>query len=465
LVMKTDCLARFREAASLLQSAAVGISLILAAQTYDLGADPAWLFGAWMVLILPIALLMETVLPVFAYAALFFVWLLQAYDVSYIWFSWLLLLPLVPFQRRLEMDDARGCRVLAWLMVFGFAATFVACFHNWFGDYSVQIMAIFFYCLSAMGVRLDRTDEFWNKPLFSLGLTGALFCMYLLTFYNLWHRSTEVIFTPSFFLLLGVGAIGSFFVWQHSEAAKRDGLLRFSAMMVPIVGIVSVLWIVGMPDWIAVSVINIYLFIIGICLAVRGLRGRQISVFNIGMLLTAALIIARFFDIEADLMVRGTLYGILGLLFLGGNCLIMKKKGGTAPHEDTDLQQMEGKTTDGADGYDLESERNEYDFDQLVRTIRETQESLHDEDIPQFGKHTTAEQSDDTAAERPDYARFAESAQRAIADGRDELSAQRTAADERVDDSAQRTAADERNDAQDETAADEKPAPKQAPAQ
>lgn len=416
VTMRTERLSRFREAASLVQSVAVGAALLLTAQTYDLGAEPAWLFGAWMVLILPIAVLAETVLPVFAYALLFFVWLLQAYDVWYIWLSWLLLVPLVPFQRRFEADDTRGCRVLAWLMVFGFAGAFVACFHSWFGDYAVQILAIFFFCLSAMGVRLDRTDEFWNKPLFSLGLSGALFCMYLLTFYNMWHRSTEVIFTPSLFLLLGVIAIGSFFVWQHSEAAKRDGLLRFSSMIVPVVGITSVLWTVGLPDWAAVIAVNIYLFIIGFCLLVRGLRAKLISIFNIGMLLVASLIIARFFDVEADLLVRGILYGILGILLLGGNYLIMKKKGGTATHEDTVLQQDENEPTElGTDTGD--EGRNEYDFDHLVRTIREAQGSFQDEEIPQFGKHadSTADDGADDR-ERPDYARYAESAQRVLAD-------------------------------------------------
>lgn len=375
LAMHTERLARYREGLSLVQSLMVGASLLLMAQTYYLGMDSSWLFGVWMVLILPIAVLAETVLPIFAYAVLFFVWLGQAHNAWYIWFSWPLLFALVPLQRRLEENETRGCRALAWLMVVALSATFLVCFRAYFGDFAVQIMAVFFYCLSALGIRLDRTDEFWDKPLFSLGLSGSLLCTFLLTFYNLWHRSEELVFGAPFFLLIGTLAVAFFFVWQHSRIAKKDWLLRLSSMMVPVIGITSLLWLAGLPDWLAVGIMNLYLLVIGLFLLGRGYGRQQVSVFNIGMLLVSALIIARFFDVDMNFLVRGVLYIVLGMIFLGVNYRMMKQKGGTAGDENTVLQRVESSAAgsveaDAVRGDDADG-RDEYD---LARSIRETEE-------------------------------------------------------------------------------------------
>lgn len=346
LAMKWERFERYREGMSLLQSLVVGASLFLVAETFPLGIDMAWLLGAWMVLILPIAYLAETVLPVFVYMAVLFAWLFGAHLTSYIWFVWPLLFALVPIQRRMEENESKGKGVLAWLMVIALSTAFLVCFRAYFSDFAVQIMAIFFYTLSSMGIRLDRTEEFWNKPLFSLGLIGALVCTFLLTFYNMWHHSAEVSLGAPFFLLLATFGVAMFFVWKHSRMTKGDVLLRLSSMMPSIIGVTSFLWLLGLPDGIAVSIMNIYLLVIGLFLLGRGYRKRQVSIFNIGMMLISALIIARFFDVDMSFLMRGVLYIVLGIVFLWVNYRIMRQKGGSTDRENTILRQVEVEATD-----------------------------------------------------------------------------------------------------------------------
>lgn len=341
--MHIEKLARYRESMALVLSLMVGASLILMGQTFYLGIDTSWLFGVWMVLILPIALLTETVLPVFAYAILFFVWLTQAYDAWYIWFSWPLLLALIPLQRKLEDNETRGFQSLTWMIVVGLVTSFIVCFRPYFGDLAVQIMALFFYRMSALGIELDRTDEFWNRPLFSLGFTGSLFCMFLLTFYNLWHHSSEIAGGTPVVMLAIMFGVALLSVWQNSRRTRGDLLARFSSLAVPIVGFTSLLWLFGMPDWLAVGIMNAYLIIIGLYLMVRGYVRQQVSVFNVGMLLITALIVARLFDVDMDFLVRGVLYIVLGIIFFGVNYRMRLRKGGATSREDKDpiLQQVE----------------------------------------------------------------------------------------------------------------------------
>lgn len=388
--MHSKRLARYRESMSLVLSLMVGAALVLAGQTFYLGMDTSWLFGVWMVLVLPIALITETVLPIFVYAVLFFVWLTQAYDAWYIWFSWPLLLALVPFQRKLEVNETRGFHALTWMIVIGLVIAFLVCCRPYFGDFAVQIMALFFYRMSALGIELDRTDEFWNRPLFSLGFTGSLFCMFLLTFYNLWHRSVEVSFGAPVIVLVGMFALAMISIWQNSRRTRGDLLARFSALAVPVVGFTSLLWIVGLPDWLAVGIMNAYLIIVGLYLMVRGYVHQQVSVFNVGMLLITALIVARLFDVDMDFLVRGVLYIVLGIIFFGVNYRMRQRKGGATSHENTVLQQVESESTEIAsdDGQAAQDER-------LARPVLRVVEP------DDLGKDEEAEP--DTDADRPQH--------------------------------------------------------------
>ena len=339
--MHIEKLARYRESVSIVLSLMVGAALVLTGQTFYLGIDTSWLFGVWMVLVLPIALLTETVLPIFVYAILFFIWLTQAYDAWYIWLSWPLLLVLIPLQHKLEEAETRGFHALTWLIVIGLVAAFLVCFRPYFGDLAVQIMALFLYRMSALGIELNRADELWNRPLFSLGFTGSLFCMFLLTFYNLWHHSSDIAGDAPVIVFVGMFAIALFSVWQNSRRMRGDLLARFSALAVPIVGFTSLLWLFGMPDWLAVGIMNAYLIIVGLYLMVRGYVRQQVSIFNVGMLLITALIVARLFDVDMNFLVRGVLYIVLGVVFFGVNYRMRKQKGGVTSRENTVSEQVE----------------------------------------------------------------------------------------------------------------------------
>lgn len=353
--VKWQRLERYREGLSLVQSLMVGASILLMAETFPLGTDYTPLLGAWMVLILPIAILADTLLPIFLYMAVFIAWLIGAYQSWYVWLSWPLLFAVIPMQRRMEEHETSGRGLFAWVMVVVSAATFMLCFCSYFGDFAVQITALFFYTLSALGIRLDRTDEFWNKPLFSLGLIGSLICTFGLTFYNMWHRSAEVELGAPLMLFLAIWVLAMFFARQHSRMTKGDMLLRLSSLMPYVIGGTSLLWLLGLPDGVAVTVMNIYLLVIGFFLVGRGYGKRQVSTFNIGMLFISSLVIARFFDVDMSLMARGGLYILLGLIFTGVNYRLMKQKGGGRVDEDTVLSQTTGepiadeRTAAGAD--------------------------------------------------------------------------------------------------------------------
>jgi hypothetical protein len=66
--------------------------------------------------------------------------------------------------------------------------------------------------------------------------------------------------------------------------------------------------------------------LLGIELLGRGIRAGSIARANFGLLIIAALAVARFFDSDMDFSTRGVGFIVVGLGFLGANVLLFKRK-------------------------------------------------------------------------------------------------------------------------------------------
>ena len=83
-----------------------------------------------------------------------------------------------------------------------------------------------------------------------------------------------------------------------------------------------------------VFLLNLYLLVAGVSVLVRGVRRERIGTVNLGMLILAALVAARFFDTDLGLMVRGIGFILLGAAFLSANAFLVRRFRGLRPLED-----------------------------------------------------------------------------------------------------------------------------------
>ena len=72
--------------------------------------------------------------------------------------------------------------------------------------------------------------------------------------------------------------------------------------------------------------INLITGAIGVGIIVTGVKSAELSVTNLGMLVTIGLIVMRFFDENLDVLWRGVAFLILGGVFLFINFRMMKKR-------------------------------------------------------------------------------------------------------------------------------------------
>lgn len=75
-------------------------------------------------------------------------------------------------------------------------------------------------------------------------------------------------------------------------------------------------------------IFNVYLLVLSISRILIGVRSNNLGSLNIGMLILAALIIARFFDSDINFVVKGLVFIMVGIGFLVSNLVLIRKKGG-----------------------------------------------------------------------------------------------------------------------------------------
>jgi drug/metabolite transporter superfamily protein YnfA len=72
--------------------------------------------------------------------------------------------------------------------------------------------------------------------------------------------------------------------------------------------------------------LNFFGLALGIFTLLRGVRAGRIYEANLGMLIIAALAIARFFDNDFEFVVRGIAFIAIGLGFLVTNLIVFKRR-------------------------------------------------------------------------------------------------------------------------------------------
>ena len=71
---------------------------------------------------------------------------------------------------------------------------------------------------------------------------------------------------------------------------------------------------------------NVYAMVVGIGLVVQGVREMRLRVFNLGMIVFSALVVARFFDSDFSFIAKGLVFIALGVAFLVCNIILSRRK-------------------------------------------------------------------------------------------------------------------------------------------
>jgi hypothetical protein len=219
-------------------------------------------------------------------------------------------------------------------------------FHNWLiplsvvitlgtvADTTEELMFIAYFSLFGLLYSMGNLDFFnrqkaRNNGYKILGSLGTLVLLLTLSFDWFWedlrsedYQFNEIITTPEFLAsaILSLLAGGLFYLHQRNRA------FRDIKPLAPVFISFIIIFILGLSSPIAVVLINLLIFAIGILTIRNGAKQDHLGILNYGLLVITALVICRFFDTDLSFVIRGVLFVSVGAGFFAANYWMLKKR-------------------------------------------------------------------------------------------------------------------------------------------
>lgn len=311
---------------------AIAASISLVAQVYNIQGEFKNFLLTWILLSLPMVYIMHSsfvsllcVLGITWYGCI----TNYGYPKENGWYHWILFSTLLPHYKE---------------QIINFPKQNFTRFHHWF--YAIAaliclptisnkdngILAIGFISMLTIFYLIGKNDYF-NKnsqqrnTYWLIGKLGILIMFFSFSFKAIWNDLLQANFSlltidSYIYLMLFIVCI---LIYIKSYIKRR--LIDQNPIGLGFI-IITILYSINqiMSYSIAVTVINLYILLIGVFEIKKGSEFNNIYKLNFGLLTISTLIICRFFDTEMSFIVRGILFLIIGIGFFALNYYLIRKK-------------------------------------------------------------------------------------------------------------------------------------------
>ena len=334
----------WREGTACFWFLAVGSAMALIAQTYHIPGDPSRFLLTWMLLAVPLVYLTRAR----SAAALYLVGVTalggaEADAGEGALLYWVLLALVAPYLWSLLRRDRQsaGPVLLVWIgavsLGFGFGFSIS---ESWVRLHLVAYAGLFSVLYLAGRIWFGQLHHVWQTPLQCVGGLGVFVLAFRFSYRDPWQHlgrlgAGEWNWTdamPGMVLIGTCLALSVILGWLSLLQGRPQRLLwgSFGAVALLAHVVMTALESTLVPA----SLLNLYLLAAGVSVLVRGVRRERIGTVNLGMLILAALMGARFFDTDLGLMVRGIGFILLGAAFLSANAFLVRRFRGPRRLED-----------------------------------------------------------------------------------------------------------------------------------
>lgn len=346
VLLRRDQSRSWRESAAIFNVAGIGTAIALVSQTYQIhGSLPNFIL-VWTLLSLPIVYLMRTTLGAAAYAIGAATWIFNNEDWLHrhnqlpFWLLWILILPYLAMIYRRDRDSRETTFFAVVLAIvtaigLGFTADFAK------AHVGVLALAGLFSAVYICGIEFFPQERERLHPLALLAGIAIGVMTIVLTFEQIWTHSNVAMEPLDFSRGLGLiiellfPAVAILLaVWSFLR-----GKIHFSVLAAALPVVAGIAWLIAhycLPESItwsrsrcdstAALLFDIYALGLGIELIARGIRAQSNLRANFGLLVIAALAIARFFDSDVSFVVRALGFIVIGIGFLLTNLLLFRKR-------------------------------------------------------------------------------------------------------------------------------------------
>lgn len=334
LIKKQDS-ATWRESSAVFLFFSVGATISLVSQIYNIPGNLGPFLLTWMILCLPLIYVMKSSATSLLYMAgiTYFAgetgyW---SYPTSESYLYWLLLGGAMPHYYFLYKNRPESNFTL---------------FHHWVVPISViialgtvanafpELISIAYFSLFGLIYLVGSSRFFeWQKRKKNsykiLGSFGTIVLLLTLSFDWFWEdlRNTEFPFgeavtSPEFFAsaVITLSAAGLLYLQQKGKSIT--GIQPIAVVFILFI----ITFITGLLSPVAVVLINLIIFAIGLLTIRDGARQNSLRILNYGMLIITALIVGRFFDTGINFVIRGILFVSVGASFIMANYRMLNRR-------------------------------------------------------------------------------------------------------------------------------------------
>ena len=331
--------AAWRESSAVFLLFAVGSSISLVSQIYNIPGDFSAFLLIWLLLSLPLIYIMRSSFVSLLYLiGLTWYACVTAYgyrttgsDLYY----WPLLLAALPHYYFLYKNKPES--------------NFMT-FHNWMIPISLtivlgalaeqdsELMFIAYVSLFGIFYLIGNFTFLKNQSLLKngyrvIGALGTVVLLLVLSFNDMWqelrddfqHSNSEelsLFAAPEFWISLFVTLLAGVLLFlQLKKQSFRD-----VQPIAPVFLLFFIIFFIGMYSPLAAILINLLVFGIGVLTIRKGGNENHLGILNYGLLIISALVVCRFFDTDLSFVWRGILFVAVGVGFFMTNYWMLQKR-------------------------------------------------------------------------------------------------------------------------------------------
>lgn len=328
--------AGWRESLGVFWSLAIGGTIAMVSQIYNLAGSYDAFAVTWLLLGAPVVYLMRSSLAGVLYVLGVLGWSCShTGDMGRVLWYWPFTAVIVPFLLRGSRAGvfSSGLALLRWVLTGSLVAgTGISLAHGVPGLWMVIFAALLsvFYLVDA--ALLGEAPSLWHRPMRVIGGVGCVALALMLTYEWPWrsigwhHLHHEL---PAWQQVLDAAIALGLMGAAVALVVVRRHVLRGPGLFPAVFPLVTLAGYAATSNWhrsdLAQALFNLFVFAFGVSLLGSGVNRAALGRVNAGMLMLAAVIGLRFFDSDLSLLGRGLVFVALGAAFLVVNLILSRR--------------------------------------------------------------------------------------------------------------------------------------------
>ncbi|WP_296384993.1 DUF2157 domain-containing protein [Winogradskyella sp.] len=312
---------------------AIGASIALISQIYNIPGDLSGYLLTWIVLGLPLIYVLNSkavTMLIIVFATYY------ACELGYSfgnadkapWLYFAMLLGTIPFYINLlkQAPKANSTSIFNWLYALSLTIILGAFIgSNWSLGFLMYAMLFgLFYNLGKMHVY--NNQQLRRNSFVVIGSLGTVILWMILSFNMIWKEmQNELIVFNSYEMLISIALfIAALGLLLYSRKNKEN--LKFNLFQYMFILFVVVFAIGHSNYGLGTIFTNVIVLALGVFAIKIGADSFRFSILNYGLLIITAMIVCRFFDTDMSFVLRGLLFVSVGLGFFLTNYIMLKKQ-------------------------------------------------------------------------------------------------------------------------------------------